>query len=432
MKLVIEKVLERDIDLLMINKIMYDENVLNLFLSKINKYDYKVFSVQHSLMDQVNGESDITVILENNNHKIALLIEDKIDALAMPMQPERYVTRGKIGVKSKQYNEFYVFIIAPLDYLETNQEAKKYKYRISYEELKETMSNDLYATTLLNKAIEEKKSGYIINENPSVTSFWNRYYDYIKEHYPTIRINKIHGPRGHAARWPILTTDYKSVVIYQKSNQGYLDLTFYKMGLFSNIFYKYVEKFLDKDMIITKIKNSMVVRINIPIINFDNSFYKQIDNIKFSLDNSLRFYELLKKINVYDMYKEIEPINADIKTIEDFNRLYPKGIIVNYDIRGTYRESTGTVEKFADIVDYPYVQRYQKGKKTKTDLFMIRNNTLQRLKRIEPNNPNSNYYIEDIKETVLNDFYNDKKLITITNKPVNVKSEELYEIIDME
>ena len=132
------------------------------------------------------------------------------------------------------------------------------------------------------------------------------------------------------------------------------------------------------------------------------------------------------------MYKEIEPINADIKTIEDFNRLYPKGIIVNYDIRGTYRESTGTVEKFADIVDYPYVQRYQKGKKTKTDLFMIRNNTLQRLKRIEPNNPNSNYYIEDIKETVLNDFYNDKKLITITNKPVNVKSEELYEIIDME
>ena len=432
MKLVIEKVLERDIDLLMINKFMYDENVLNLFLSKINKSDYKVISVEHSLMDRENGESDITVILEKKNHKIALLIEDKIDALAMPMQPERYTIRGKNGIEKKLYNEFYVFIIAPLDYLETNLESKKYKYRISYEDLKEIMSKDLYAVTLIDKALEEKKSGYIINENPFVTSFWNNYYDFIKDNYPTIRINKIRGPRGNTARWPVFTTDYKSVVMYQKSNQGNLDLTFYKVGLYPNVFYKYVEKYLDKDMIITKTVNSMVVRINIPIIDFNSSFDEQIEDIKFSLDNALRFYELLKKINVNGMYREIEPKDADIKTIEDFNRLYPKGIIVNYDIRGTYRESTGTVERIADTVDYPYVQRYQKGEKLKTDLFMVRNNTLQMLKRIEPNNPNSNYYIEDIKETVSSEFYNDKKLITITNKPVNVKPEELYEIIDME
>lgn len=36
MKVIVEKVLERDIDLLIINKFIYDKKVLNLFLNKIN------------------------------------------------------------------------------------------------------------------------------------------------------------------------------------------------------------------------------------------------------------------------------------------------------------------------------------------------------------------------------------------------------------
>ena len=51
-------------------------------------------------MDQEDGESDITVILSNEINKIALLIEDKIDAHAMPMQPERYIKRGKKGIEN--------------------------------------------------------------------------------------------------------------------------------------------------------------------------------------------------------------------------------------------------------------------------------------------------------------------------------------------
>ena len=90
MNIIVEKVLERDIDLLMINKFIYDTNVLKYFLNKIDKDGYSISSIQHSLMDQEAGESDITVIVEKDNHKIGLLIEDKIDALAMPNQRKRY------------------------------------------------------------------------------------------------------------------------------------------------------------------------------------------------------------------------------------------------------------------------------------------------------------------------------------------------------
>ena len=50
----------------------------------------------------------------------------------------------------------------------------------------------------------------------------------------------------------------------------------------------------------------------------------------------------------------------------------------------------------------------------------------------EQENPNSNYYIEDISESVSEDFYKDNKFLTITNSPVNVFTEELLEIVDRE
>lgn len=86
-------------------------------------------TLQHILSD-LQGESDITMIVEKNNHKTGLLIEDKIDAIAMPNQRERYNIRGQRGIDNKLYDEFYVFMIAPLDYLKNNSEAHLYENQI--------------------------------------------------------------------------------------------------------------------------------------------------------------------------------------------------------------------------------------------------------------------------------------------------------------
>ena len=52
MNIRIEKVLERDIDLLIINKIIDNDKLLNLFLNKINKSEYKIVSIEHSQIDK--------------------------------------------------------------------------------------------------------------------------------------------------------------------------------------------------------------------------------------------------------------------------------------------------------------------------------------------------------------------------------------------
>lgn len=56
MNIRIEKVLERDIDLLIINKIIDNDKLLNLFLNKINKSEYKIVSIEHSQIDKKLGE----------------------------------------------------------------------------------------------------------------------------------------------------------------------------------------------------------------------------------------------------------------------------------------------------------------------------------------------------------------------------------------
>lgn len=435
MKFTIEKVLERDMDLLMINKFIHNQEVLDLFLNKINKRGYKNINVQHSYSD-FDGENDITVIVEKDGNKVGLLIEDKIGAEAMPNQYERYKIRGQKGIKNNFYNEFYIFIIAPSSYLESNEEAKKYDYKISYEELKETMKNDIYATTLIDKAIEEKKNGYIIIEHKGVTSFWKKYYEYIDANYSIIkdRINKVSGPRGEKSRWPKFSTGNPNVKIIQKSNKGYLDLAFSKMENHVSVFNKYVKDYVDDDMEIVRTGKSMAIRLHTDGIDFRNPFENYSKEIEDCLNKVMRFYDFLKRsgIDIDSMYKEIEIPNADIKTIEDFIRLYPNGIIVNYDTRGTFRCSTNHLESIGNTVDYPYIQRYQTGVNTRTQLFIIKDNTLYKLKRVEGSNPNSKYTVDDFNYSVSEEFYQDKKFSENKRNPVNVFTEELLEITGLE
>lgn len=305
-KLIIEKVFERDVDLYIINKFLSDKSFKDLFLNKINKLGFDVKECIHSYFDN-DGESDITVILEKDNNRIALLIEDKIDAIAMPEQRNRYDLRGNKGVDDNKYNQYFVFIIAPKDYLENNEEAKKYEYKISYEEILQYIGEeDIYGNILLQVALEEKKKGYSVIEDKKVTLFWQKYYDFIEKYYPQLNIKRYYGPRGANAWWPGFFTPIKNIRIDHKSNQGYVDLKFDGVGEYFSEISEILKDKLDKDMSIVKTGKSMSIRIKVPIVKFDEEFDKYVDEIKISLNSVERLQNLLTKID----YKKI----LDLKT----------------------------------------------------------------------------------------------------------------------
>ena len=122
---------ERDMDLLFLEEFAVNRDFLNLFIQEIKDIslaDYEVVSEEVSFVDEALGESDLTIILERDGHKVALLIEDKINAIAQPRQYERYVERGNKGIQEKLYDAFYVFLIAPSAYIEEYINNENFTY----------------------------------------------------------------------------------------------------------------------------------------------------------------------------------------------------------------------------------------------------------------------------------------------------------------
>lgn len=153
MEVRLKDVLERDMDFLFMEEFVSEQEFTNLFLKRIGKANAKVIEVKHSETDVEYGESDITVIVEYESKRHALLIEDKIDAIAMKEQCARYFRRGEKGIQNKKFDGFDVFIIAPQKYLNENQESKKYPNRISYEEVHEYFSRKTTDRNIFKKKI---------------------------------------------------------------------------------------------------------------------------------------------------------------------------------------------------------------------------------------------------------------------------------------
>lgn len=156
---------ERDMDLLISEEIVSSFDFLALFLQKVGRVSATVSSVELSKSDAVLGESDITAIIESNGENIGLLIEDKIDAIAMPNQAMRYILREQKGIEQGDFTKFYVFIVAPQKYLSENREAKEYENCISYEEFLEFFSSrkdnrSVYKAQQIKQAIYKQKTGY--------------------------------------------------------------------------------------------------------------------------------------------------------------------------------------------------------------------------------------------------------------------------------
>ena len=136
----LETVAERDIDLLFIEELSISKSFRSWIYGMVwetNNHDLPFLGAWHSLIHPEYGESDIPAIFkDSHDHKTAILIENKIDALAQPNQAARYRSRGDAGIEKAWWHKYRTCIIAPEAYLNSNTEAEHYDVRISYESVK--------------------------------------------------------------------------------------------------------------------------------------------------------------------------------------------------------------------------------------------------------------------------------------------------------
>ena len=225
-------VYEHDMDVMLMQALLTDYTFLDLFIGKTDwsGLDLKPIHAEISNSDENLGETDITVILSDGTSKFALLIEDKIDAVAQPDQHDRYVKRGSKAVRNGLYVAYKVFIVCPQKYYDADDEAKKYEHFVSYEECAEhfrkstdSMSNIRYQEVM--QAISKAKRPPQVTINEDANSFFRKYREYQREHFPQLEMRTKETANGYwvdyRTRFP-----YQQAYLLHKLADGEVDITF--------------------------------------------------------------------------------------------------------------------------------------------------------------------------------------------------------------
>lgn len=201
MKIVFERIYERDIDLLLIRLFAENHPACGLFCRKAGIEGYSIKEIRHSAKS-LHGESDVEVWMEADNQRYVLMFENKINAPAQPKQCARYSDRGNAYIRNGKADRFSVFIVAPADYLAANGEAQKYdKFQVSFEELKEQMypDYDTFMIAILDRGIEKYRNAIIIDQQ--VTAFWQAYIAFQEKYAPELDLCKNISERGATSSW---------------------------------------------------------------------------------------------------------------------------------------------------------------------------------------------------------------------------------------
>ena len=297
---------EHDMDMLFLEEFVCSRRFLEIFTSMIGIGDAKVAYVHASKTDAALGESDMTVVIESAGERIGLLIEDKIDAIAMPQQSARYDLRGQKGVDSGDYSQFFVFIVAPQKYLLLNAEAQKYPNKVEYEtilsyfeELDDPRSP--FKIQQIKQAIEKQKKGYQVEIDEAVTEFWSKYSEYQKEHYPNIKFRYNGEIKGSFATWPRFQTVYDGLYMNHKTEMGFVDMTFEGCadkildveGLLSDA----VGDYLKEGFSVHKTGKSTAIRLIVPVLDLHKPFDSEVEKVERGLAAVNKMSELAKLLD---------------------------------------------------------------------------------------------------------------------------------------
>ncbi|CAH1569416.1 MULTISPECIES: PD-(D/E)XK nuclease superfamily protein [Vibrio harveyi group] len=183
---------ERDIDLVLLEELNVSESFSNWLVTRVTGLPghIKLVGAWHSVSDNVLGESDLVFIYESedSSHQ-AILIENKVDALAQPTQAIRYQQRGKAGIEQGHWVDFITCLIAPQKYLDKTSEI--YHTQLSYEEImayfvSDTSARGMYKAKLMKNAIDKQRRGYKSTVSNEMTLFARLYLDYVQERYPEL------------------------------------------------------------------------------------------------------------------------------------------------------------------------------------------------------------------------------------------------------
>jgi len=293
----VESILERDIDLILLEELSSDNSFCEWFIRELNLPSLtSVNGTWKSISDFGLGETDLLFSYNSNDKKIFVLIENKLDTSFQNEQFNRYIKRADEYLIKKECDNAFVILIAPKLYCQNQSDFENY---LTYETISERLiftgtKRNLFKSNLLQIASEKHRRGYQPVNSVPVYNFWHSYWLYKEENYPSL-IMKKPDIVPHNSDWPMLYDDrLKNIVFYHKLGQGNTDATFKNFS--EEVEFK-IKKLLPGWAKFEKHNKSFSIRVFSGKIDRTKDFYEQIENVNNGLKNLERIRNWIVKNN---------------------------------------------------------------------------------------------------------------------------------------
>lgn len=154
-----------------------------------------VRSVRRSVHESSLGETDVEIVLESAGRRCGLLIENKIRALRMARQFERYRLRGTEGIEKGYWDRFVVVLAAPQRYIHAllPEERSFLDGYLPYEWIAAWLqqcdpARHAFKIHVLREAIADARFGYAKKRDTRMTAFHQGVYEIASSEFPELRM----------------------------------------------------------------------------------------------------------------------------------------------------------------------------------------------------------------------------------------------------
>ncbi|HTT84691.1 MAG TPA: hypothetical protein VMF67_14525, partial [Rhizomicrobium sp.] len=202
----INKFLERDIDLLLAEELRVNPAFGRWMMERFGLSDELLFPACATDVSVVEDGSEADVVATFNRtdgllHR--LLVENKIDAILMPEQLERYVRRGEGELRRKIVSGYSVLFFTPSSY--RLAKMPNGVRQITFQEAATVLhgQQDLrgqYRASLLTKAVRlgspGERDAHVAATDPYIKEWWDRVYAMLEREFPGFFVHKTLYPRS--------------------------------------------------------------------------------------------------------------------------------------------------------------------------------------------------------------------------------------------
>jgi hypothetical protein len=281
----LDHVRERDLDLVLVGALFASEPFRAFMLKSAIGWTKRHSLVRTCVSETADaGESDVLLVVDlEDADRLALMIEDKINAPFQPEQANRYKQRGEQGIQDGQWNRFTTCLCAPKGYLAGATPMEEWSAYISLESISEwaRQSNeryDAFVAAICEEAVA-KGDARMREKSPEATAFWQAYRLLASHLLPEVDITRLSPLVSLASPWPRFGVGAlpDNVFLEHKPQQGRVDLTFDKSTL--EALRQRLPATLPFDVKSAKAGQSAALRIAVPRVDHLRPFNEQEDKV---------------------------------------------------------------------------------------------------------------------------------------------------------